>query len=80
MKHIFSDFTCFIDNKNEYEWIDRNEFIQMIANRFTEQIPPIILWNMGNYIEAIFYTDHFFDLKSQVMLRFLADNFLKFVL
>uniref|UniRef100_A0A915AF67 Uncharacterized protein n=1 Tax=Parascaris univalens TaxID=6257 RepID=A0A915AF67_PARUN len=53
---------------------DRSIVGNEISERYSQQFPAVTLWLSGNQIEAIYYADHFCDVKSQAMLRFLVDQ------
>lgn len=66
---------CIFPAANErFVHVDRSIVGNEISERYSQQFPAVTLWLSGNQIEAIYYADHFCDVKSQAMLRFLVDQ------
>ncbi|VDN04257.1 unnamed protein product [Thelazia callipaeda] len=63
-----------------YEWpksvavLQRNDIAKTISSVCDERLPPMLLWRCNHRIEAIYYSDHFRDFKSQALLRFLEEH------
>lgn len=52
----------------------RQKIANILPSEYSPNFVVLLLWNCELYLEALLFADHFNDLRSQLILRFLIDK------